>query len=620
MKSFSSSAINKSGKKFAPKVPARRAAPAAAPARRPSAAQQAQVKAAQAQVTQATQATQPEREEEEATPVTAPSASPAVPEPSAIEETPIPAAPVAPAPVEPAAPVQTQQTTDIAPTSTPGTTTIPSPTAIPIPFPKRKAPAPTPTPEPVPTPPATITPTPRIEGSASPRTLPAEPSILPSIEHDVEQTVANELTLEAAQSASNLTFINEVPPVSVSTSEAPETPPVTIKLKGARKTSEITKITKPRAKPRAKGPLATPPATQPRAPTVGRSSETPATSVAPSAALSTPEASQASSSTRKRKASKAAASDADGTQKPKKTRRRQREITPEDAETVEILPNVIKMSELCKDLKTGRKSKREVELRRLDVEEQERKQKAQEAGTPADTPKKSEDKKKNSDEDRLDEGAAQAGPVMRIVNGEIVLDATSLEVDRHADAQRDVHDMITVEENQLTRRVNQATYGKRSKTETWDEENTDLFYRGLRMFGTDFQMISKLFPGRSRRQIKLKFNNEERKDPQRITATLLGPREIIDITTYEEMTNQTYDDPNEIQRELDAEREEIEKQHEKEKQLQEDMLRNPTGAGTDGNAADDKANIAPTKKKRMTKKQMASAAGGTEEVIGTIDD
>ncbi|KAJ5719658.1 hypothetical protein N7493_007236 [Penicillium malachiteum] len=592
MKSFSSSAINKSGKKFAPKVPARRAAPAAAPARRPSAAQQAQVKAAQAQVTQATQATQPEREEVEATPVTAPSASPAVPEPSAIEETLIPAAPVAPAPVEPAAPVQAQETTDIAPTPTPDTTTIPTPTAIPIPFPKRKAPAPTPTPEPVPTPPATITPTPRIEGSASPRTLPAELSVLPSIEHDVEQTVANELTLEAAQSASNLSFITEVPAVSVSTSEAPETPPVTIKLKGARKTSEITKLTKPRAKPRPKGPLATPPATQPRAPTVGRT-----------------KASQASSGTRKRKASKAAASDADGTQKPKKTRRRQREITPEDAETVEILPNVIKMSELCKDLKTGRKSKRE-----------ERKQKAQEAGTPADTPKKSDDKKKNSDEDRLDEGVAQAGPVMRIVNGEIVLDATSLEVDRHADAQRDVDDMITVEENQLTRRVNQATYGKRSKTETWDEENTDLFYRGLRMFGTDFQMISKLFPGRSRRQIKLKFNNEERKDPQRITATLLGPREIIDITTYEEMTNQTYDDPNEIQRELDAEREEIEKQHEKEKQLQEDMLRNPTGAGTDGNAADDKANIAPTKKKRMTKKQMASAAGGTEEVIGTIDD
>ncbi|KAJ6024600.1 hypothetical protein N7540_005397 [Penicillium herquei] len=619
MKSFSSSAINKSGKKFAPKVPARRAAPAAAPARRPSAAQQTQAKAAQAQVTQTTQATQSERDEAEATPVTAPSASPAVPELSATEEAPVP-----PAPVAPAVAVQTQETAEIAPTSTstPGTTPIPTPTSIPIPFPKRKAPAPTPTPEPVPTPPATITPTTRIEGSASPRTLPAEPSILPSIEHDVEQIVASELTLEVAQSASNLSSFTEPPPVSVSTSEAPETPPVPIKLKGARKTSEITKVTKPRAKPRPKGPPATPPATQPRAPTVGRTSETPATSVAPSAALSTPEASQASTTTtRKRKASKAAASDADGTQKPKKTRRRQREVTPEDAETVEILPNVIKMSELCKDLKTGRKSKREVELRRLDVEEQERKQKAQETGTPADTPKNSDgDKNKKSDEDRLDEGAAQAGPVMRIVNGEIVLDATSLEVDRHADAQRDVGDMITVEENQLTRRVNQSTYGKRSKTETWDEENSDLFYRGLRMFGTDFQMISKLFPGRSRRQIKLKFNNEERKDPQRITATLLGPREIIDIATYEEMTNQTYDDPTEIQRELDAEREEIEKQHEKEKKLQEDMLRNPTGAGTDGNAVDDKANIAPTKKKRMTKKQMASAAGGTEEVIGTIDD
>lgn len=338
------------------------------------------------------------------------------------------------------------------------------------------------------------------------------------------------------------------------------------------------------------------------------SSETPGGSLVPV----TPEASQGSAKGKKRKASKA--SDAESA-KPKR-RTRKREPTPEGAEMVEILPNVVKMSELCKDLKTGRKSKRETELRKLELEEQERKQKAQEQGLTAETPKKTNEADGNNT-DRLAEPKLQSGPVMRIVNGEIVLDNASLEVDRHADAARAAGDLEDVVENQLTRKVNQATYGKRTKNESWDEEMTDLFYRGLRMFGTDFMVISKLFPGRSRRQIKLKFNNEERKDPQRIKDTLLGPRETINIATYSELTNQVYDDPKIIQQELEEEKQRIEEQHEKEKQLQEEMMRNPTGAGADENG--DKSNGAPIKGKR--KKNVKNAAsGGTEEVLGSIDD
>lgn len=286
---------------------------------------------------------------------------------------------------------------------------------------------------------------------------------------------------------------------------------------------------------------------------------------------------------------------------------------------VEILPNVVKMSELCKDLKTGRKSRRETELRKLELEEQERKQKALEEGTTLETPKKANDSDANTT-DRL-APIPQSGPVMRIVNGEIVLDNASLEVDRHADAARAAGDLEDVVENQLTRKVNQATYGKRTKNESWDEDMTDLFYRGLRMFGTDFMVISKLFPGRSRRQIKLKFNNEERKDPQRIKDTLLGPRETIDIAAYSALTNQVYEDPKIIQQELDDEKKRIEEQHEKEKQLHEDLMRNPTGTGVDENAASngDKSNGAPIKGKR--KKNVKNAAGGgTEEVLGSIDD
>ncbi|KAJ5622859.1 hypothetical protein N7490_011464 [Penicillium lividum] len=585
MKSFSSSAINKSGKKFAPKAPVRRAP--AAPARRPSAIQHAQAQAAQA-----SQAAAQDKEKSDATPAVTPvpptSVSPAVPEQTTVE-TPFTAS-------------QSAETVQ----------TVPKPaTSISVPHPEIKAPSvATPISTPVQTPdstPALAAPTPpsTADGSTSPRTVTAEHTILQSIENDVEHAVASRVALEAARSTDS-----ETAGPSIQDSGAEPQEQHRISLKGARKTSEITKS---RAQPRPRVPIVTPPTTQ-------RTSETPVTSVAPSVALSTPDPSQASAKG-KRKASKAGTSDIDGSEKPKKIRRRKREVTPEGADTVEILPNVIKMSELCKDLKTGKKSNREIALRRIELEEHERKLKAKDGtpGTPG-TPGASKAGEASKEKDGPPGGSERAnGPVMRIVNGEIVLDAASLQVDRHADAARDAGDMDVVEENQLTRKINQATYGKRSKTETWDEEMTDLFYRGLRMFGTDFMVISKLFPGRSRRQIKLKFNNEERKDPQRIKDTLLGPSEAIDIQEYSLMTNETYDDPKLIQKELDEEKAKIEEQHEKEKKLQEDMIRNPT-AGADGDAADAKANSAPTKGKgRNNKKQIKNAGGGTEEVLGSID-
>ena len=84
------------------------------------------------------------------------------------------------------------------------------------------------------------------------------------------------------------------------------------------------------------------------------------------------------------------------------------------------------------------------------------------------------------------------------------------------------------------------------------------------------------------------------------------------------MTNTVYDDPKSIQQELDEEKKRIEDQHAKEKAAQEELLRNPDGAN-EGNATD-KNNGAPTKAKRNSKKQAKNVAGGTEEVVGSIDD
>ncbi|KAK2749452.1 Transcription factor TFIIIB component B [Myotisia sp. PD_48] len=321
----------------------------------------------------------------------------------------------------------------------------------------------------------------------------------------------------------------------------------------------------------------------------------------------------------------------DAVQEKKPRTGRKRQATPENADSVEIVSAVVTMSDLCRDLRTGKTSQREMELRSMDWAEVARKKKEREdrknnKGNGAQTAKKdASDTPKPPDKPQIrPQSTGVAGPQMRIVNGEIVLDTTSLQIDRHADAARNGEAMEEVEENPLTRRINAASFGKRTKVEVWDEEMNELFYKGLRMFGTDFMMISKMFPGRTRRHIKLKFSNEERRNPERIKSTLLGPPEPVDLDSYSEMTNTVYDDPKAIQRELDEERRRIESEHAAEQIARHEMLHNPGGRPQDSNvipSIETDSHGKPRQSKKGKKKdELAKFAGGTEEILGSVDD
>ncbi|KAF9239053.1 hypothetical protein DTO006G1_4740 [Penicillium roqueforti] len=611
MKSFSSSAINKTGKKFAPKAPIRRA-PAAAPARRPSVAQPSPAEPVQedkAKDVASSDLTPSVDAEQEPRAVTA--SSPASVAAPITEQTPIALnAAVTPSITTTAAitaPIVTQTVTPTAtpiakPTPIPKPTTISKPTQIPkpaaIPLPqKRKASISISQPAPVltapPTPPST-------QPTPPPANVPTSEAQPVSEDHGPENALLEYARIETARAAETLVDSNEALPQSQP--ETGQAAPVEGRpAKRARTLS--TTVTAVPARKESVSVGASRRGSQSIVPTIEDSSAT-----AGESNLSTPDPTKP----RKRKYSKTGTSDPEGSEKPKRTRKK-REPTPDGAETVEILPNVVKMSELCKDLRTGKKSKRETELRKIDKAEEERKKQGGTPGPGTGTPVKQTEPEQEKTEQPVD-WKPQSGPIMRIVNGEIVLDNTSLQVDRHADAARAAGDLEDVVESSFTRKINQASYGKRTKTEAWDEDMTELFYRGLRMFGTDFMVISKMFPGRSRRQIKLKFNNEERRDPQRIKDTLMGPSETIDIATYSEMTNTVYDDPKLVQQELDDEKKRIEDQHAKEKEMQEEMLRNPTSDSKD--VKNDNTTVKKSRKKAGVKNQ----GGGTEEVLGSIDD
>ncbi|KAL4780563.1 hypothetical protein BJX76DRAFT_337695 [Aspergillus varians] len=603
MKSFSSSVINKSGKKFAPKAPARRAAPAPsaprAPSRRPSVASQASA-----------------------------SHPPATTSETATPEPPLPPPP--PSTVEPLAPSESTVagSSFVAPTVEPApidqlATAIPIPrpkpkesVAVPIPQPKPKESIAVPIPRPKPKESVAV-PIPRPTKDALTASQSSPPlSATATTEPAAQAPERHDGTGEGTRTIPDVLHNEKVSATLTVADHDEEVAPEEVRPPKRQKTTiESAPTTALGQELEDVAQLVTPPATQ--TPALGERVRSRNESEAPSTTRQSGDTSKAGS----RRASRSTSNDAGKIQKKERKRRtRKREPTPDGAELIEIAPSVIKMSDLCKDTRTGKRSKREIELRAHELAEAERNKAQQEEDRQVGMPvKQTKDTSPTEEESTSSPNKkSQAGPVMRIVNGEIVLDHASLQVDRHADAERNGDDLEDVVENSLTRKINQATYGKRSKTESWDEDMTDLFYRGLRMFGTDFMVISKLFPGRSRRQIKLKFNNEERRDPQRIKETLLGPRETIDINTYSEMTNTVYDDPRIIQQELDEEKRVIEEQYERDKKAQEDLLRNPEGlAGSDAPGADK----ATTKGKRNNKKQSArDAGGGTEEILGSIDD
>lgn len=278
------------------------------------------------------------------------------------------------------------------------------------------------------------------------------------------------------------------------------------------------------------------------------------------------------------------ADDEAGTTGPRRKKRRRLQ-TPDDAEDYLIDTDTVTMFELCQDQKRGKKSKLEKEMSNIDWTEVVRRRKeadakARDAGQNAsrDEARRQLDEAGEHDQQR----AAPSGPQLKEVDGQIVVDTASLVVNRHA-----VPDQAepAVEENDLTKRINSATWrfdNKRDPADRvythssgWAHDETDVFYGALKMFGTDFDMISKMFPGRTRRMIKNKFVREERDHEWRIRAVLLGQPDPINFENFLKHTGQSaedFKDPKALEAELkedeERQREEIEREREEQVEAQ----------------------------------------------------
>lgn len=125
-------------------------------------------------------------------------------------------------------------------------------------------------------------------------------------------------------------------------------------------------------------------------------------------------------------------------------------------------------------------------------------------------------------------------PQVRIVKGEIVVDEEATVVKPADDLDNQVLMDIV---HDTGRHLTSHAFVKMGGPNRWKAEETAKFYDALSMCGTDFSLMSMLFPNKTREQIKGKFRVEERSNPKKI-ETFLKKRTKFDTAWMDRVQNE----------------------------------------------------------------------------------
>ncbi|XP_022826551.1 transcription factor TFIIIB component B'' [Spodoptera litura] len=127
---------------------------------------------------------------------------------------------------------------------------------------------------------------------------------------------------------------------------------------------------------------------------------------------------------------------------------------------------------------------------------------------------------KQAEDKEDDEPEQDAAPVPQIKlgpNGEIMLDEQSLVIKQ---SQKRKVSQNVVHEGAWATGSSSGRYRRTPRTADWSDAETVRFYRALAAMGTDFMLMERLFPGRTRRDLKLKFKKEERMNMAQVDKAL----------------------------------------------------------------------------------------------------
>jgi hypothetical protein len=122
--------------------------------------------------------------------------------------------------------------------------------------------------------------------------------------------------------------------------------------------------------------------------------------------------------------------------------------------------------------------------------------------------------------------SATGAPIVQIIDGEIVLQESSLEAPgarRSVQQVEEEFDQVVEEDAGLTivgASYNSFKEGRNKGPQHWTVKETKLFFEALRQLGTDFGSMEAFFDNRTRKQLKRKYRSESVKNPKLIEMAL----------------------------------------------------------------------------------------------------
>ena len=131
--------------------------------------------------------------------------------------------------------------------------------------------------------------------------------------------------------------------------------------------------------------------------------------------------------------------------------------------------------------------------------------------------------KRENEESQLSKKSVK--PQIIIENGVIRLERPNfIEVRRKVNEdirQGNERNLVSVDMTYEKVKLSSLSFRKRSShSDKWTEEETELFYKSLDFFGTDFSLLEMVLKPRPRNQIKNKFHKEEKVNSSRIESSL----------------------------------------------------------------------------------------------------
>ncbi|GAV30170.1 hypothetical protein PMKS-003678 [Pichia membranifaciens] len=213
------------------------------------------------------------------------------------------------------------------------------------------------------------------------------------------------------------------------------------------------------------------------------------------------------------------------------------------------------------------------------------------------------------EKDRTEEHKKHVVPLLQIQGNKLTYSHESTVVDRREETNTE---MEKVEENPFENIVTSSSYSRRTTTLRWTPQEVAELLKAISLWGTDFGLIAKLFPHRTRKQIKAKFLLEEKVHPHLIEFALL--RKLpVDVREYSGKTGiefKTLDEYNKQIQELKLKHEEELKamaQAREQAHAEDRAQQNLHGDGSQG---------VPT---RRSRKAVIAEFRKNEEVVGSIE-